>query len=275
MPNTNRTDAQLPQGWELISNGCVKDKDKDKDVVLALDFAAVGRPEACFSDLVSMLDPPRETWAARQPPAGTGVEVTAGAYLQYWSEGLRESGREIRAVLGFCAGAVFAVALAGQIARWQARAPVIALLDPEPPTVVTLLRQFDQAMRGLAAVASDAEFASVREAAAGLRDAGNLPWLAAELGSLYREASRPAFERIGLKPDFQADLVTSFESLMSYLVAAGDAGATDGWGSATAIVSATPVFEPAGVARRVCADVDHAGLLRSAAVAQLVSELLG
>ena len=61
---------------------------------------------------------------------------------------------------------------------------------------------------------------------------------------------------------------------MSYLVAASDVRTAEGWASATAIISARPICEPVGVARRVRTDTDHADLLRSAGVARLVSELL-
>jgi hypothetical protein len=257
----------MPPGWGRLSPG------SGKGVVLALDFEAVGRREACFSDLVAILDPPREVWTAAQPPAGDDVPVTADAYLKYWSDGLRESGREISAVLGFCAGAVFAAALVEQIAQWQ-ETPVPVLLDPEPPTGATLLKQFDSAMRGLAAAATEAELSWVKETLGRLGGSEDPSSLAGELTSLYQHASEPVFARIGLKPALQADVVTSFRSLMSYLVAAGDVRPGEGWASATAIVSAVPVCEPTGVARQVRTRVGHADLLRSPLIAELVSELL-
>lgn len=257
----------MPARWERLSNG------SGKGIVLALDFEAVGRPEACFSDIATILDPPREIWAAALPPGGPDAPVTADAYLEYWSDGLRESGREVCAVLGFCAGAVFAAALAERIAQWQA-APVPVLLDPELPTGTTLLKQFDNAMRGLAAVATESELSGMNEALGRLDGAEDLSYLAAELSSLYQQASGPVFSRIGLNPDLQADMVTSFRSLMSYLVAASDVRAGEGWASGTAIVSAVPIWEPAGVARQIRTHVDHAELLRSPFVAMLVSALL-
>jgi hypothetical protein len=256
------------EGWERLSKG------QGRGIVLALDFEAVGRPEACFSDLVALLGQPPEIWAAAQPPGGADGALTADAYLGYWSAGLREGGREISGILGFCAGAVFAAALAEQVARWQSARPVTVLLDPEPPTAATMLRQFSQAMRGLASVASKAELAPVQQAADRLSGSEALPSLGAALTALYREATGPAFARIGLKAEYQADLMASFGSLMCYLAAAHDVRVAEGWASATAVLSATAPCEPAGVARRLRTGVDHAGLLGSPAVARLVAELL-
>jgi hypothetical protein len=273
---------EVPHGWKAVGYG------RGKGIVLMLDFEAVGRREACFADLVPMLDPAPETWTAAQPSHGS-LDKTACAYLGYWSGGLRESGREVHAVLGFCAGAVFAAALAEQIAGWQARVPEVVLLDPEPPTTSTLLGQFEnviQALAGLASAAAEGPGRSdtegldrARAAAARLRDVADLPALGDELSSLYREVTEPAFARIGLSPVYQADLVMSFGSLMSYLAAAGDLRPGPGWASATAVVSAAHRGQPAGrqpigVARQVSVDTDHADLLRSPAVAKLVSELL-
>jgi hypothetical protein len=255
----------MPPGWERLSPG------SGQKIVLAVDFEPVGRPEACFSDLVTILDPPREIWEAAQPAVGQDKPASADAYLSYWSDGLPEGDWEISAVLGYCAGAVFAAALAEKIASWQA-APVSVLLDPEPPTGATLRKQFEHAMRGLAA--GGAELSWVQESLGRLGDSPDLSLLAAELSSLYQQASAPTFARIGLGPEMQADLFASFRSLMSYLVAATDVGAGKGWASATAITSAVPVCEPVGVARQIRTGVDHADLLRSPLVAGLVSELL-
>ena len=80
---------------------------------------------------------------------------------------------------------------------------------------------------------------------------------------------------IGLKADFRADLVASFGALMRYLVAAGEVPLSQGWASATAILSRTPICEPTGVNREVRTTAAHADLLRSTEVARLVSESLG
>lgn len=248
--------------------------DRGGNVVLALDFEAVGRPEACFSELAPMLDPPRETWRAVQPRFGDGAKPSAIDYLSYWSGGLQESGREIHAVLGYCAGGPFAAALAERIARWQPVPPAAVLLDPEWPTAATLIQQFDNAVRGLAEMASSAELATAREAAARLRHTGDLAVVGAQLTALYREASQPAFARIGLKPAFQDDLLGSYQLLMSYLIAAADMSTAQTARSAIAILSASHPCEPGDVARQVRTEVDHASLLRSRAVAEKLSDLL-
>jgi hypothetical protein len=258
---------EVPQGWKPLTGG------HGKDLVLTLDFEAVGRPEACFTDLVPMLDLPLEAWAAAQPHFASGQQRSARTYLRHWSGSLRETGREVRAVLGYCAGAVYAATLAEEIACWQPRLPAVVLLDPDPPTAETLIKQFEKAVTALGAVAPGATLGD-GTVLPGPGDGTGLSALGDELTSLYRDVSEPAFARIGLKPGYRHELVASFCSLMSYLAAAADIRPGPGWAAATAIVSATHPREPAGVARQVSAAADHAGLLRDAAVARLVSELL-
>ena len=264
-----RRDAKASTGWEILGAGCAE------GITLALDFDAVGRPEACFAELMPMLNPVRETWRAVQPQAADGVAPASSAYLEFWSSSLRERGTVIHAVLGFCAGALFAAALAERITQWQPAAPAVVLLDPERPTAATLIRQFDNAMRGLAAVTSSAEVAGAREAAGRLSDEPDLQLISSRLTALYGEVSKPAFTRLGLKPAFQDDLIASYEQLMSYLVAAAGTQPAPGLAAASTISSITPPCQSQTAVSWVAAGVDHAGLLRSPAVAAKVSELLG
>jgi hypothetical protein len=256
---------EMPQVWKPLSRG------HGKDLALTIDFEAVGRPEASFTDLMPMLSTELETWTATQPPEKS---ATSRDYLHYWSAGLRETGREIRAVLGYCAGAVYAAALASEIASWQPRLPAVVLLDPDLPTAATLVTQFENTITALTAVAPGPALDQAREAAAALRDEPDLAALGGKLTELYRDVSEPAFARLGLKPGYREDVVTTFAELMSYLAAAAAIAPGAGWAAATAVISATHPYQPAGVARQVRVQADHAGLLHSAETAQLVSELL-
>jgi hypothetical protein len=275
---TSREDAPVPTGWQPLGG------DRGEGLVLALDFEAVGRPEACFADLAPLLEPPQTMWMAQQPAAADVTGPPGPAYLAHWRGGLPEDGTGIRAVLGYCTGAVFAAALAGQVASRQGTPPATVLLDPEPATPATMRKQFDHALRGLTAMVPGNELSWVQGALDQASDSGDLPSLGTALSALYEKASAPAFERVGLKPDYQAGLIASFRSLMSYLAAAGDLGAASGdpggdagrgWASATAIISATAPDPATGAGRRIRVDADHAGLLRSPAAARLVSGLLG
>jgi acyl carrier protein len=207
---------QVPGEWKVLSSGCAA------GIVLTIDFEAVGRPEACFSDLAAMLGPSREVWAATELPSGTDAAARASAYLQHWTRDLRDGGREVSAVLGFCAGGVFAAALADEIAQWQAEPPAAILLDPEVPTSATLVKQLENATRGLEQAGSETGLAKARETAARLGSTEDLPSLGRKLTFLYHELSEPVFAQIGLDAEDQADLVQSFGSLMSYLAAAAE-----------------------------------------------------
>lgn len=259
---------QVPGEWKVLSSGCAA------GIVLTIDFEAVGRPEACFSDLAAMLGPSREVWAATELPSGTDAAARASAYLQHWTRDLRDGGREVSAVLGFCAGGVFAAALADEIAQWQAEPPAAILLDPEVPTSATLVKQLENATRGLEQAGSETGLAKARETAARLGSTEDLPSLGRKLTFLYHELSEPVFAQIGLdaeEPGRPGAVVriTDVLSGRSRRVAPGKA-----WETATAVVSATPIWEPTGMASQIRVDADHAGLLRSRAVARLISEML-
>jgi hypothetical protein len=246
------------EAWKPITSG--------SGLLLAVDFEATGRPEASFLDLAPMLEPAREVWAAR-PPVSHGL--TASGYLDHWSSGL--PGR-VEAVLGFCAGASFAAALAERLAATQDTPPALVVLDPERPTTATLRKQFEQAMRGMNGIATDDQIAWAKEEAA--RADGDLAGTGELLAKAYGEIGEVAFERIGLKPGFRAELVDSFRSLMEYLVAAADAYPRNGWSTGTAIVSATPLCPPGAAAELVSVGADHADLLRDRETARAVSAAL-
>jgi hypothetical protein len=129
-------------------------------------------------------------------------------------------------------------------------------------------------MKGIASVLSAEERAGERAPVVAAID-GDLAPVGVALAEAYRTRGEVACARIGLKDSYRDDLIGSFRSLMSYLVAAGGVDPTNGWASATAIMSANPASEPPGLANRIRLDLAHADLLRSPEVAQIVTTLLG
>lgn len=243
------------------------------EVVLCVDFEATGRAESSFADLVPQLSPPRETWVTTMPPASAGL-ATAADYAARWAEGFAAAAREACAVLGFCAGGVFAVAVAQEIGRRGGREPAVMLLDPQIPTAATLVAQFSQAMQGVAGFLSPQESALVSRAVEQARALDDPAAAGTALTGLYRDIGGSVFTRLGLNAGYREELFASFSSLMAYLVAAGRGRPAQGWKSAIAVLSRDAPDPADDAAEVIRLDVSHADLLRSADTARVVCAVL-
>jgi hypothetical protein len=265
--------------WNVLSSR------DSTSLIIASDFPATGRTVAGFGDLVAAGALDGTVWETAPPPAGTEVGMTGGDYVERWLTGLEAERRPIRAVLGFCVGAVFAATLAERIAERQGQPPVVLMFDPERPDVDLLSRHYRELIGGLSAVLSAEEIDIARRAGEQARhDHDTMPEAAAALCKLFAEFGGPAFERTGLDAVRSGELVATFTSFLFYLVAAGDLDPTAVWARATAINSASELnglnAVPADrrdrlVAREIRADLPHTELLRDAGVARTVRELLG
>lgn len=114
-----------PAAWSVLR------RSEQGELVLACDFSAAGRPIATFSEFAELLTADCELWETAPPSPLETVGMTGADQVARWARDVRGSDREVRAVLGFCTGALYAAALAEEIADWQRR-PRLILLDPEP-----------------------------------------------------------------------------------------------------------------------------------------------
>jgi hypothetical protein len=255
--------------WRVLSTG-----DQD-DVVLVCDFPTSIRPEATFADLAASLRPVRTVWEAVPPPPGAERGWTAADYLRTWLTDLRDAEVTVGAVLGFCAGGVFAGAIAERIAGWQDRAPELVLFDPERPTGGALYAQYHRGAELFGAVLSADEVADLlRRGQELLRANDDVQVFGPALSELYVSAGDTAFERVGLDPVRRAELSATFTSFVNWVVAADQLDPTAAWARATAISSATRGSGTDLAGRERAFDVAHVDLLRDAAVADAVSGLL-
>lgn len=245
--------------------------DAGGEVVLCVDFEATGRPEASFTDLAPLLAPHHEVWTTMVPQASPGAALTAADYMAHWTDGLTTAGRRIRSVVGFCAGAVFGAQLAEEIGERMGDRPVVVLLDPEIPTVSTLIAQFAGAMKGVAKLLTPDESSRAAQVQEDARGVADLASAAVALAAAYEGIAGPVFSRLGLKADYRDDLIASFAALMAYLVAAGGIRPSPAWGSATVILSSDapdPVWSWNDLIRL---GVGHVDLLRSPETAKAVA----
>src|SRR5262249_22747383 len=153
-----------------------------------------------------------------------------------WLTDIRAADRPVRAVLGFCVGAVYAAALAELLGAEYGTRVGLIVFDPERPDPDLLLRHFDGALDGLSAGLSRDELAAARGAG---REAGqahdDMPKLAAVLSALLAEHGGPALRRAGLDEARRAELVGTFTGFLGYLVTAAELDPRTAWRDAVAL----------------------------------------
>ncbi|MEC3982797.1 hypothetical protein, partial [Amycolatopsis sp. H20-H5] len=231
------------KGWKTLKD------DGRSELVLAVDFATTGRSDSSFSDLAPRLGGPVAVWETRQP--ADGANLTAAGYLDLWAAEVTASGREVRAVLGYCAGSMFAGELAARIAERQGSAPALVVFDPEPPTPASLYRDFDAMMNQFASLLSPDEVAAAQAEGTAARDgAHDFATCGAELVRVFGAHAGSAFARAELDADMLDEFTDVFRSFVSYLDAARQLDPAQAWADATAVSSRTPT-EGAKLAARV------------------------
>jgi hypothetical protein len=254
-----------PNAWKTLSTGPAG------DLVLAVDFSTSGRAQAAFSDLAPLLDPPASLWTT-VPPAADDAVAPAG-YTDWWLEEVRASGHRVQAVLGYCAGGVFAAAMAERIAGWQ-ESPQLVLFDPELPNTRDLYRDFHNAGDSMSALLEPEELDGFHAAGRRVEERyadGDLAAVGPRLAGIFTTAVGTAAERLELDDDIRDELAGVFDSLVRYLSAAAALDPSARWATATAVTSRAPAQ---AVGREIRLDVAHDDLLRDPATARTLTELL-
>jgi hypothetical protein len=271
-----------PDPWKTLTAGT-----SPEGVVLAVDFDTTGRPEARFADLVANLGSGFEVRETVPLVATREHPRTAEEYLSYWSAPLAAERPQVKAVLGYCAGGVYAAALADRVDRMQGGQVPVILFDPEITVAQTLFWQFSKMAGFMSAMLSEQQLAEIRAAAEELfeRDQG-IAALRDDLMTLAHEGGEPVFAQLGLSATRIAELFGAFDSFMSFLAAAAEIDPFARWKTATAITSASPTsglngIRAAGVGadqvsvdREYVFDVEHAVMLADKEIAATVHELL-
>lgn len=268
-----------PASWNVLREG------RSGELMAVVDFSATGRSVATFAELVTLLGTGETVWETAPPPFGREAGMTGADHVARWLDDLRADGRPVRAVLGFCTGAVYAAALAEGIAGRQPNPPAVVLLDPVLSDRELLYQQYERLVGGrLSAVLSQDEAGRAREAGrrAVAEAAGELD-LAGRLSALLREYGGAALTRAGLDARRSAELVDTFTAYLCYLAAAAEFDPTPVWSTATAVSSNTPDSglnllseerRAALVGREIRLAVCYPDLLRSDEVARTVAAVL-
>ncbi|MGX7829582.1 hypothetical protein ACTG9Q_31270 [Actinokineospora sp. 24-640] len=274
--------APDPAVWNVL-----REAESAEDLVLAADFPVTGRNEGGFLELVPGLGLDCAVWQTVAPKLAPGCGVSTEDYLAPWLDAVTASGRRVRAVLGYCAGSVFAGALAQRVARAQGSEPVVVVFDPELVDVPTVHLQFGRVVGNMTTVLSEDEAASLAATAEKLAEdrTATPAEFAAELHAEFRPVGITALRRAGMDEDYAGELVDLVGSFMTYLGVAAALDPRPGWSKATVFTStsprsglnrmrATPGIAEIATGDEVRVEVEHRDLLRDPAAAEAVSRLL-
>jgi hypothetical protein len=242
--------------------------DRGPDLVLCLDFPG-GRAAAGFAELVAGV--PVDACFLHIGQASAGPLAVC---VDRWVTECTATGRPVRAVLGFCAGAALATRVADAIAA-TTPPPVVVLFDAMSSTADTLACQLPGALESSAKHLTADELADARALSEQLVATypDDLPRIAAALTDRYDRLMRAVADRLSLPAFLRQQLTDGFTAYLDYLLLAGEGGLDTR--------TATPLFlnsanhePPAESARTITLDIGHDDLLRDPEVHKLVTDLL-
>ncbi|MFF4349416.1 hypothetical protein [Streptomyces sp. NPDC001530] len=268
--------------WEEIRAG------DSGELILAIDTPVTMESGEGFRELVSHLETRHAVWCARERPVKKAAVTDAITFAEPWISEIRDSGRRIRAVLGYGVGGIFAGVMAEAVARWQHTAPHVLLVDPELVDTETVCRQFCDMLSALSEVLTAEEFEELRRAGAAVSDAydDDPRTLAGELSRLVCRVRDGARTRdVPARGTARTVLGTAGARLFS-LAIAESANITASWAQGTALCSSSPdsglnraraallLPEAAFVRTEITFEDEHADVLKSPAVARAASEII-
>lgn len=242
--------------------------DRGPDLVLCLDFPG-GRAAAGFPELAAGVG--ADTSFLHIGPTGSGsLDDRVGA----WVAEVAATGRPVRAVLGFCAGAALATCVADAVAG-TGPPPDVLLFDAARTTAGSLAGQFTSALESSAAQLTADELDDARLLAEELVEAhpDDLPAIAAALVERYDRLMGAVAGRLGLNEFFRQELTRGFTGYLDFLLLAG-AGRFDLRCGTPTFVSSAGHEPPVDGGEHVVLDVEHDDLLRDASVHRLVTARL-
>jgi hypothetical protein len=247
--------------WRQLSDG-------GPDLVLCLDFPG-GRAAAGFAELAAGV--PAGACFLHLRQAGDGPLAVR---TDRWVAEVTAAGRPVRAVLGYCAGAMLATRVADAVAA-TGPPPMVVLFDAVPTTGESLASEFTSAVESSAGHLTAAELADARGLSEHLVAScpDDLPRIALALTSRYDQLMRMVADRLGLREFFVKELTSGFTAYVDYLLLA-DEGGPDMRTATPLFVTSAGYEPPVAGARAIALDIGHDDLLRAPQVHELVAGLL-
>jgi hypothetical protein len=247
--------------------------DRGPDLVLCLDFPG-GRAAAGFAELAAAT--PVELCFLHIGQSYSGAAPRLDAQAGEWVREVLGTGRLVRAVFGYCAGAALATRVADAIcAAAPVQPPAVVLFDAVAVTGATLCDQFVSSVESSSAHLAAGELDDARHWSDELLRAypDDLPRVAAGLSDRYDRLMAGVADRLSLGEFFHNELTAGFTAYMAYLLLAGQGG--------LGLRAGTPLFVSskdhelsADPTSSVSFDVGREQLLRDTDVSKLVAGLL-
>jgi hypothetical protein len=247
--------------------------DRGPDLVLCLDFPG-GRAAAGFAELAAGTQ--AELCFLHIGQSYSGAAPRLDTHVGKWVREALGTGRPVRAVLGYCAGAALATRVADAIcAEALAQRPMVMLFDAVAVTGATLCDQFVFSVESSSAHLAAGELDDARHWSDELIGAypDDLSRVAAGLTDRYDRLMAGVAERLSLGEFFRRELTDGFAAYMAYLLLAGQGGLD--------LRAGTPLFLssqdhelPVDPVSSVSFDVGGEQLLRDTEVSKLVAGLL-
>jgi thioesterase domain-containing protein len=258
--------------WRWLRDG------SGEAAVVTMDFGP-GRPEASFTDLaanltgnLTVLEPVFTHFAAGTPPL-----IGSEGYCRRVTEAIQKLEYRVVGVLGYCAGAGLACALARMLTAVAPPAPKVILYDPVRADPATLLRQYRSGITELSSALTKIEVEAAHAAAESAAPT-QLLRLASHLSAQYQPVAASACTRLEFGPELTAELVERFDAYLRYLAIAAEAASVGCPRArpATATLLSRDQEPPAGLAQHCWRfDVSQARLLADPRVAAATADRLG
>jgi hypothetical protein len=253
----------------VVESACWRQlEDRGPDLVLCLDFPG-GRAAAGFAELAA--NAPVDARFLHLGP----VRSADGPLRTLVDRWVREATGDVRAVLGFCAGASLATRVADAVIEAGLAPPEVLLFDAVTVTGATLCQQFVDVVEPSAEHLTGDELAGAHAWQERLLDRypGDPPRLAEGLAARYDELMAAVAERLDLGEHFHHELTAGFTAYLDYLALAAEGG-LDLRGGTPLFVSSRQHELSFEAARRLAPGVDREDLLRDPEVHKLVADLV-
>lgn len=198
--------------------------DRGPDLVLCLDFPG-GRASAGFAELAARI--PVELCFLHIGWLGLRAVPRLDAHIEEWVGEVLGTGRPVRAVLGFCAGAALATRVADAVsAAAPANPPAVMLFDATAVPGGALRDQFVSSVEASSAYLSAGELDDARQWSEELLGtySDDLPRVAAGLADRYDHLMSGIVDRLSLGEAIHRELTDGFAAYMAYLLLASQGG---------------------------------------------------
>ncbi len=249
------------ENWRILS-------DRGPDLVACLDFPGA-RAAAGFAELVDGVPLDACFLHLRQATAGP-----LAVCVKQWAAELAATGRPVRAVLGYCAGAALAAGLADALAA-SGPPPLVVLFDALLTTGWSMVGEFLVAVESSARNLTAQELADARGLVDHLvaTDPYDLPGIAAAMKGRYERLIGAVAGRKSLPEFLHKQLTAGFAAYVDYLLLAGEGG-FDAHAAAPLFATSAGLEPPVAGARTAAFDVGHDDLLRDPQVHKFVAGLI-